>query len=76
MSLDTPQSSAAGNVTTSGNSLTNYLAKFTSPTNIENSSLIYDSGTAVGIGTTAPAATFHVVSTVRRRGLWMSTATR
>ena len=76
VALATPQTPVTGNVTTSGNSLTNYLAKFTSPTNIENSSLVYDSGTAVGIGTTAPAATLHVVSTSIAAGLWMSTATR
>src|SRR5208283_5406101 len=40
----------------------------TSATNIENSSMVYDSGTAVGIGTTAPAATLHVVSTSTAAG--------
>ena len=69
VALATPQTPVAQPVTTSGNSLTNYLAKFTSPTNIENSSLVYDSGTAVGIGTTAPAATLHVVSTSIAAGI-------
>ncbi len=66
VALATPQT--GGSVTTSGASLTNYLAKFTTATNIENSSLVYDSGTAVGIGTTAPAATLHVVSTSTSSG--------
>jgi hypothetical protein len=56
-------------VTTTLGGTTNYLAKFTTPTNVENSSLLYDSGTAVGIGTTAPAATFHVVSTSTAAGI-------
>ncbi len=67
VALATPQGTGT-DVTTSGASLTNYLAKFTSATNIENSSLVYDSGTAVGIGTTAPAATLHVVSTSTSAG--------
>ncbi len=65
VALATPQT--GGSVTTSGGT-TNYLAKFTSATDVENSSLVYDSGTAVGIGTTAPAATLHVVSTSTSAG--------
>ena len=42
-----------------GNALTNYIAKFTSPT-VACNSLIYDNGTNVGIGTTTPVHTFEV----------------
>jgi len=68
VALASPQGTG-GNVTTTLGGTTNYLAKFTTPTNVENSSLVYDSGTAVGIGTTAPAATFHVVSTTTAAGI-------
>jgi hypothetical protein len=68
VALATPQGTG-GNVTTTLGGTTNYLAKFTTSTNVENSSLVYDSGTAVGIGTTAPAATFHVVSTTTAAGI-------
>jgi hypothetical protein len=68
VALASPQGTG-GNVTTTLGGTTNYLAKFTTPTNVENSSLVYDSGTAVGIGTTAPAATFHVVSTSTAAGI-------
>lgn len=47
----------AGAGTVSGT--TNYVAKFTSATAVGNSS-IFDNGTAVGIGTNAPANTLHV----------------
>jgi hypothetical protein len=61
VALASPQATPS-TVTTSGSALTNYLAKFTSTTDIENS-LIYDTGTAVGIGTTTPAAMLHVATT-------------
>lgn len=47
----------AGAGTVSGT--TNYVAKFTSATAVGNSS-IFDNGTAVGVGTNAPANTLHV----------------
>ena len=68
VALATPQGTG-GNVTTTLGGTTNYLAKFTTGANVENSSLVYDSGTGVGIGTTAPAATLHVVSTSIAAGI-------
>jgi hypothetical protein len=61
VALASPQGSPTSVTTTLGGS-TNYLAKFTSATKIENS-VIYDTGTAVGIGTTTPAAMLHVSTT-------------
>jgi hypothetical protein len=61
VALASPQATPS-TVTTSGSALTNYLAKFTSATDVE-SSVIYDTGTAVGIGTTSPAAILHVATT-------------
>jgi hypothetical protein len=43
----------------SGSGTTNYLPKFTGSTALGNS-IIYDNGTAVGIGTTSPASKLHV----------------
>jgi hypothetical protein len=61
VALASPQGSPTTVTTTLGGS-TNYLAKFTTATNVENS-MIYDTGTAVGIGTTTPAAILHVSTT-------------
>jgi len=44
----------------SGSGTTNYLSKFTGSTALGNS-IIYDDGTAVGIGTTSPTAKLTVV---------------
>jgi len=44
---------------TTGSGTTNYVSKWTSASALGNS-LIYDSGTAVGIGTAAPASRLHV----------------
>ena len=52
--------------TVAGN--TSYLAKFINDTGDVENSLIYDTGSAVGVGTTNPAATFHVVSTSTAAG--------
>jgi hypothetical protein len=46
-----------GSGTVSGT--TNYIAKFTSTTAVGNS-IIYDTGTNIGIGTTSPTAKLHV----------------
>ena len=46
---------------------TNYLAKFTSTAGDIENSMVYDTGTAVGIGTTAPAAPLHVVFDAPRK---------
>jgi hypothetical protein len=43
----------------SGSGTTNYVTKFTGSSSLGNS-IIYDSGTAIGIGTTSPAATLDV----------------
>jgi len=51
-------SGGSGTVTNSG-SAANYVAKFSSSTNITDS-LIYDNGTKVGIGTTTPGAYMDV----------------
>ena len=59
----------AGSTVTTISGSTNYLAKFTgTPGDIENS-LVYDSGSGVGIGTTTPAAVLHVVSSMSAAGL-------
>ena len=60
VALATPQAGGTAVTTTAGT--TNYLAKFTSTAGDIENSMVYDTGTAVGIGTTAPAATLHVVS--------------
>ena len=58
VALATPQTGSTAVTTNSGT--TGYLAKFTStPGDIENS-LVYDTGTAVGIGTTNPDARLTV----------------
>ena len=62
VALATPQAGISTPLTTTGG-LTGYLAKFTSTAEDIENSLVYDTGTAVGIGTTAPAAPLHVVST-------------
>jgi hypothetical protein len=53
--------------TVAGNS--SYLAKFINETGDVENSLIYDTGSAVGVGTTNPAATLHVVSTSTAAGI-------
>ena len=60
VALATPQAGGTAVTTTAGT--TNYLAKFTSTAGDIENSMVYDTGTAVGIGTTAPAAALHVVS--------------
>jgi hypothetical protein len=47
----------------SGSGSTNYVAKWTGPNTLGNS-IIYDNGSAVGIGTTAPGATLDVAGTI------------
>ena len=62
VALAGPQAGGTPVATTGG--LTNYLAKFNNTIqagDVEDS-LIFDNGTYVGIGTTAPAAKLHVVS--------------
>ncbi len=49
-----------GGGTIGGSGTTNYLPRFTSATNLGNS-LIYDTGTKIGIGTTSPQGLFSVV---------------
>jgi hypothetical protein len=50
--------SAAGGV--SGGGILNYLARWTASTTLGNS-IIYDDGTNVGIGTTAPSEKLHII---------------
>jgi hypothetical protein len=53
-----------------GSGTTNYLAKWTGSTSLGNS-IIYDNGTNVGIGTTAPSHKLHIAgsdSTLRLEG--------
>jgi hypothetical protein len=52
---------SATTVTTTTGGTANYLPKFTTTSNIENS-VIYQSGTKIGIGTTSPLNTLHVNS--------------
>ena len=40
-----------------------YVPEFTNSTGSVANSVLFQSGTSIGIGTTAPAATFHVVGT-------------
>ncbi len=75
VALATPQT--GGSVTTSAGA-TNYLSKFTATTGDIENSMIFDTSSGagmgsytpgfVGIGTTAPAATLHVVSTSTAAG--------
>ena len=53
-------------LTTAGN--TNFMAKFFDTMGDIENSLVYDTGAAVGIGTTAPQAMLHVVSTASPAG--------
>ena len=48
------------------NSNNNYLVKFASATNTLTQSLIFDSGSLVGIGTTSPLAKLHIKATTSR----------
>lgn len=50
---------ALGYTPLSGTGTTNYVPKFSGSTSIANS-LVYDTGTAIGIGTTSPSATLDV----------------
>lgn len=52
-------SSSGGGGGISGSGTTNYLSKFTASTAVGNS-IVYDTGTAVGIGTTSPAKLLDV----------------
>jgi len=47
---------------------TNYIGKFTDATNLGNS-ILYDTGAAVGLLTTAPAAPLHINSVITYRNL-------
>jgi len=59
-----PQPAAAcSGVTSDGTATANYLAKFTSACNIQKS-LIFDTGTNVGVGTTTPVAFLDSQNTV------------
>jgi hypothetical protein len=51
-----------------GSGTTNYIPKFTASTTVGNS-MMYDSGTAVGVGTTSPGATLGVERTTHGQGL-------
>lgn len=44
------------------NATTNYVTKFTSPTSVCNS-IIYDTGTQIGINTTTPSVSLHINAT-------------
>jgi hypothetical protein len=50
-----------------GTGTTNYLPKWTSGSAIGNS-LVYDSGTQIGIGTASPAAFLHIIGSESRFG--------
>jgi hypothetical protein len=51
-------------IATSGGTLsggtTNYIPKWTSSTSLSSTSILYDNGTNVGIGTTSPSSKLHV----------------
>ena len=51
----TPQALTSCSVTSDGTATPSYLAKFTAPCNIQKS-LLFDTGTSVGVGTNAPGA--------------------
>src|SRR6266498_1501171 len=51
---------------------TNYIGKFTDATNLGNS-ILYDTGSAVGLLTTAPAAPLHINSVMLYRNLNLGT---
>ena len=53
---------AAARIPQGGAGEPGYLGMFTGPTELANS-VIYQSGTSIGIGTTTPAAAFHSVAT-------------
>jgi hypothetical protein len=53
---------ASGNAAPGGAGSPGYIGVFTSPTELGNS-VMYQSGTSIGVGTTAPSANMHVVST-------------
>ncbi len=52
-----------------------YVPEFTNSSGAVANSAIFQSGSDIGIGTTTPAATLHVVSTSTSAGFVMSTAT-
>jgi len=60
-------SGGSGTVTTSGSPTQNYLAKFSSATAITNS-LVYDTGTYVGVNQASPGSTLDVKGTLRLSG--------
>jgi hypothetical protein len=54
---------ACSMVTSDGTATANYLAKFTAACNVEKS-LLFDTGTSVGVGTNAPGAFLDAQSTI------------
>jgi hypothetical protein len=66
---------ALGFTPLSGSGTTNYVPKFSGSTSIANS-LIYDTGTTIGIGTTSPSATLDVYrATTLESSLQLSSGT-
>jgi trimeric autotransporter adhesin len=59
----TPQALTSCSVTSDGTATANYLAKFTAACNVEKS-LLFDTGTSVGLGTNSPGAFLDVQSTI------------
>ena len=62
LSASSISTGGGGAFVTSVQPTTNYLSKFTGNSTIANS-LVYDNGTNVGIGTTAPVAKLHIYTT-------------
>jgi hypothetical protein len=61
-------SNGSGSFVTAVQPTSNYLNKFTGNASIANS-LIYDNGTNIGIGTTAPTSKLHIVTTGTNDGI-------
>lgn len=52
-----------GNSPLAGSGTANYIPKWSSATGLSSTSLLYDNGTNVGIGTTSPSHLFHIHET-------------
>ncbi|MBM3228625.1 hypothetical protein FJZ20_01965 [Candidatus Pacearchaeota archaeon] len=66
---------SGGTGTLTGSGTTNYISKWTGTSSLGNS-IIYDTGTNVGIGTTSPTSRLHVVgNTILTQNLTVDTST-